>query len=54
MTNGPEVSDATPGYVLGSSDAERERLVRQARLFAAEASWLLDQAGFSLAGAWST
>jgi ubiquinone/menaquinone biosynthesis C-methylase UbiE len=31
--------------VLGSSYTERQRLVRQARVFAAEASWLLDQAG---------
>jgi ubiquinone/menaquinone biosynthesis C-methylase UbiE len=45
MTNGAEVTDTAPGYVLGSSDAERQRLVRQARVFAAEASWLLDQAG---------
>ena len=45
MTNGPEVTDTAPGYVLGSSDAERQRLVRQARVFAAEASWLLNQAG---------
>jgi trans-aconitate methyltransferase len=35
----------TAGYVLGSSDTERQRLVRQARVFAAEASWLLDQVG---------
>jgi hypothetical protein len=34
-----------PGYVLGSSDTERQRLVRQAGGFAAEASWLLDQVG---------
>jgi SAM-dependent methyltransferase len=31
--------------VLGSSDAERQRLVRQAKIFETEASWLLDQAG---------
>jgi hypothetical protein len=31
--------------VLGSSDTERQRLVRQAGGFAAEASWLLDQVG---------
>ena len=35
----------TPGYVLGFSETERQRLVRQAKGFAAEASWLLDQAG---------
>jgi hypothetical protein len=29
----------TPGYVLGSSETERQRLVRQAKGFAAEASW---------------
>lgn len=43
--HGSEVIDAAPGYVLGSSDPERQRLVRQARVFAPEASWLLDQAG---------
>jgi SAM-dependent methyltransferase len=42
---GSEVTDAAPGYVLGSSDTEQQRLVRQAGVFAAEASWLLDQAG---------
>ncbi len=31
--------------MLGSSDSERQRLVRQAEGFAAEASWLLDQVG---------
>ena len=40
-----KVAGTAPGYVLGSSDPERQRLVRQARVFAAEASWLLDQAG---------
>jgi hypothetical protein len=43
-----------PGYVLGSSETERQRLVRQAKGFAAEASWLLDQAGLRLAGELST
>jgi SAM-dependent methyltransferase len=42
---GSEVTDTAAGYVLGSSDPERQRLVRQAGVFAAEASWLLDQAG---------
>src|ERR1700756_254559 len=42
---GPEVADTVYGYVLGSSDTERQRLVRQARGYAPEASWLLDQAG---------
>jgi SAM-dependent methyltransferase len=42
---GPGVADTAYGYVLGSSDTERQRLVRQAKIFAAEASWLLDQAG---------
>jgi SAM-dependent methyltransferase len=42
---GSEVTDTARGYVLGSSDTERQRLVRQARVFAAEASWLLDQVG---------
>jgi SAM-dependent methyltransferase len=42
---GSEVIDAAPAYVLGSSEAERQRLVRQAKSFAAEASWLLDQVG---------
>jgi SAM-dependent methyltransferase len=32
-------------YVLGHSRRERERLIRQADTFAAEASWLLEQAG---------
>ena len=42
----PHHSDhLAPGYVLGSSETERQRLVRQAKGFAAEASWLLDQAG---------
>jgi SAM-dependent methyltransferase len=36
---------AAPGYVLGASDAERQRLVRQAQAYAPEASWLLDQLG---------
>jgi SAM-dependent methyltransferase len=50
MVSGPatppeRVSDPTPAYVLGSSETERQRLVRQAKGFAAEASWLLDQAG---------
>lgn len=44
-SQGLEVTDAAAGYVLGSSVPERQRLVRQARTFAAEASWLLDQAG---------
>jgi ubiquinone/menaquinone biosynthesis C-methylase UbiE len=35
----------THGYVLGSSETEQQRLVRQARGFTAEASWLLDQVG---------
>jgi SAM-dependent methyltransferase len=43
--DGPEVADTAYRYVLGSSDTERQRLVRQAKIFAAEASWLLDQAG---------
>ena len=42
MTNGAEVTDTAPGYVLGSSDAERQRLVRQARVFAAEAGQAAD------------
>jgi hypothetical protein len=42
---GSKAADTAPGYVLGSSDPERQRLIRQARIFAAEASWLLDQAG---------
>ena len=33
------------GYVLGSSDPERQRLIRQARNYAGAASWLLEQAG---------
>jgi SAM-dependent methyltransferase len=48
MPAGPQdakAADTAPGYVLGSSDPERQRLIRQARIFAAEASWLLDQAG---------
>jgi SAM-dependent methyltransferase len=40
----PERGNAA-GYVLGSGGTERQRLVRQARVFAAEASWLLDQVG---------
>jgi SAM-dependent methyltransferase len=32
-------------YVLGSSSAERERLLKQARLHEQEARWLLDQTG---------
>jgi SAM-dependent methyltransferase len=40
-----EITEAAPGYVLGSSDTERQRLVRQARGYAPEASWLLDQVG---------
>jgi SAM-dependent methyltransferase len=36
---------AAPGYVLGSSDAERLRLVRQAQAYAPEACWLLDEVG---------
>jgi SAM-dependent methyltransferase len=39
------MTEAASGYVLGASETERQRLVRQARVFAAEASWLLDQAG---------
>jgi SAM-dependent methyltransferase len=39
------VVDATSQYVLGSDDAERHRLLRQARGFRDEASWLLDQVG---------
>ena len=35
----------TSGYVLGSSDPERHRLVRQAKGIATEASWLLDRVG---------
>jgi hypothetical protein len=42
---GSEITDTARGYVLGSSDTERQRLVRQAGVFAAEASWLLDQVG---------
>ena len=37
--------DATSQYVLGSDDAERQRLLRQARGFRDEASWLVDQVG---------
>jgi SAM-dependent methyltransferase len=40
-----EVTAPAPAYVLGSSETERQRLVRQAKGFAAEASWLLGQAG---------
>ena len=32
------VTEAEPGYVLGSSDAERQRLVRQAQAYSPEAS----------------
>jgi SAM-dependent methyltransferase len=42
---GPAVTEAGPGYVLGSSDAERQRLVRQAQAYSPEASWLLEQVG---------
>jgi ubiquinone/menaquinone biosynthesis C-methylase UbiE len=34
-----------PGYVLGASTPERERLVKQCELFKAEAQWMLDQIG---------
>ena len=34
-----------PEYILGSSDAERERLVRQSAAHEPEAIWLLDQVG---------
>ena len=40
-----EKSGSAPGYVLGSSDAERQRLVRQAQAYSPEASWLLEQVG---------
>jgi SAM-dependent methyltransferase len=42
---GSTAVDTAARYVLGSSDPERQRLIRQAKMFAAEASWLLDQAG---------
>src|SRR5262245_26893076 len=32
-------------YILGSSDAERERLIRQSEAHEPEAIWLLDQIG---------
>ena len=39
---GPQGSNApAPRYGLGSSETERQLLVRQAKGFAAEASWLL-------------
>ena len=34
-----------PEYILGSSDAERERLIRQSAAHEPEAIWLLDQIG---------
>ena len=34
-----------PKYILGSSDAERERLIRQSAAHELEAIWLLDQIG---------
>jgi ubiquinone/menaquinone biosynthesis C-methylase UbiE len=34
-----------PGYVLGASSVERERLVMQCELFKNEATWLLDRIG---------
>jgi SAM-dependent methyltransferase len=42
---GSNASVATPGYVLGASESERQRLVRQAKGIAAEAAWLLDRVG---------
>jgi SAM-dependent methyltransferase len=42
---GAVVIGATTGYVLGASEPERHRLVRQAKGIAAEASWLLDRVG---------
>ena len=42
---GREDTAPTPAYVLGSSDTERERLIRQAASLAAEAQWLLDRVG---------
>ena len=32
-------------YILGSSDSERERLIRQSAAHEPEAVWLLDQIG---------
>lgn len=44
-SRGDRVVDATSQYVLGSDNAERQRLLRQARCFRDEASCLLDQVG---------
>ena len=41
-----------PGYVLGASTPERERLVKQCELFKAEAQWMLDQIGIRR-GSWT-
>src|SRR5262252_7449562 len=41
-----------PGYVLGASTPERERLVKQCELFKAEAQWMLDQIGIR-PGSWT-
>jgi SAM-dependent methyltransferase len=38
------------GYVLGSSPAERDRLLAQGELFAPEARWLLDRVGLRAGG----
>jgi SAM-dependent methyltransferase len=40
-----KATDATPGYVLGASELERQRLMRQAKGIATEAFWLLDRVG---------
>lgn len=41
---------AAPKYALGASAAEQERLVLQAKMFEAEAAWLLDRTGIGAGG----